>query len=138
MICLLTSLLACGNIPEDEMNTDYYINEISPPHADKLIFDVNFDEGTGNKIIDLISKSNATIDYVFSDAKFKGDEDPRWIMKSAASGYALAFDGYSNKASFSKDNISISGKNLTIDLFVAPRMFEWSAPGDFSDRKSVV
>ena len=138
MICLLTSLLACGNIPEDEMNTDYYINEISPPHADKLIFDVNFDEGTGNKIIDLISKSNATIDYVFSDAKFKGDEDPRWIMKSAASGYALAFDGYSNKASFSKDNISISGKNLTIDLFVAPRMFEWSAPGDFSTVQTIL
>lgn len=126
---LLVILVGCGSIRD---------NYKAAPHKKNIIFDIDFDENKGNFIQDKVSKKKAKVEYVFEDAKFKEDRDPKWVKKSSARGSSLSFDGYSNKAEFDSSIVKYDREKMTIDVFVAPRMFEWSAPNDFNKLQIIV
>lgn len=90
------------------------------------IFYSPFDENVGNLLHDSVSGASAEIEYVFTNAAFKNSCDPKWVENSAISGSALSFDGYSNGVEY-KD-IHIFGSQLTIDVYICPRAFEWDDP----------
>jgi beta-fructofuranosidase len=130
VIIMVMLLFACSSFNNEKRPLD---NTLPSPHSENLIFHLPFDENQGNLVEDQISKKRKVISYVFTDATYQENRDPKWVQSSAVRGSALVFDGYSNKIAFDELDLNVEGKQLTIDVFVAPRMFEWSAPGDFSN-----
>ncbi len=53
---------------------------------------------------------------------------PQRTTRSAVSGSALHFDGYSENISVPAQKFSLGGDAFTIDVCVAPRSFLWAAP----------
>lgn len=126
MMSIIVSFLGCA---QTNMNSDsQFINDYKDPNQDSLLLSLSFDEESGNQVEDKITSSLATINYVFNDAKYKSNEDPQRTKRSAVSGSALAFDGYSNYIEYPSSTIQVHGPYLTIDVFVSPRMFEWDDP----------
>lgn len=121
----MMAFIGCAKTEEDAI----YYHDYHDPYQDKLIFATSFDENEGNELTEQTTMTKATIEYVFTDAEYKQSIDPTWITNSAISGACLAFDGYSNYIKYDYQDIQISGPNLTIDLFISPRMFEWDVPG---------
>lgn len=136
LILILTGivLIACHQ-NEDSKSEE---NTKQSPHQNNLVFQLNFDENESNTVKDTISNEIVTVSYVFTEALYKENESLRWISDSAVRGSALAFDGYSNKIQFNNEVISVSGSKITIDVFIAPRMFEWSWPGNTSQLQVIV
>jgi sucrose-6-phosphate hydrolase SacC (GH32 family) len=85
-----------------------------------IIYNLNFSEGRGSTTKESIRNNVLEIDYVFNNAKYKGNCSPKWV-KSYVSGYALDFDGYST--SIKDEPLEVTG-SFTISAFVAPRCFE--------------
>jgi sucrose-6-phosphate hydrolase SacC (GH32 family) len=129
-LLIMLTLIGCKSKKNEQ--------EINSPHSNKLLFYLDFDENEKNTVTDEITKKSAKIEYVFNDAKYQDNLEPKWVQSSAVNGSSLVFDGYSNKICFEEDTIKDVGLNLTIDVFVAPRMFEWSAPGDYNQLQVIV
>lgn len=120
------SFIGCNN-KTSSSNYENFINDYNDPNKESLILDIPFDEEEGKVVKEKISNLEYDIEYVFNDAYFQESRDPQRIFKSAVSGKALVFDGYSNSIEINNYNKDITNE-LTIDLFVAPRMFEWDDP----------
>ena len=70
------------------------------------------------------AKETAQLESSLKDPAFQ-DEPVLPYRPDGVSGKALMLDGYSNTASF---NESISGSQLTVDAYVAPRAWQWDNP----------
>lgn len=94
-----------------------------------LLLHLTFDEGSGTTVTDQSNHQNdATVEYVFTNPEYMAEpQDPQWRTTGAVGG-SLLFDGYSNRISYSNDELQVSGTYLTVQAWVAPRMFEWDAP----------
>ncbi len=135
---LCFALFACAapdnggkNGDEDDIideNIDFIV-DYTDQNLEHLKLGLTFDENSGKYVNDVKEQyGDKLINYVFNNAVYKESVDPRWIKRSAASGSSLAFDGYSNYIEYPKSEVSVSGKKLTVSVFVAPRMFEWDDP----------
>lgn len=121
IICIVL-LSACKDTPKVEDKAPF-----EDVNKDYLLVDMNFDEEKGKYSLNNVDGNNLYIHYVFNEAKFQESRDPQRILESAVSNKALVFDGYSNyielENSFEKEM-----KEITIDVFVSPRAFEWDDP----------
>lgn len=94
-----------------------------------LLLHVTFDEGSGTTVADSSNNfESATVEYVFNDPEYQAEpQEPQWRQTGAVGG-SLLFDGYSNRVTYSHKDVQVSGSALTVEAWVAPRMFEWDAP----------
>ncbi|RBW70859.1 hypothetical protein DS031_04610 [Bacillus taeanensis] len=88
------------------------------------------DEGSGIKAKDEIKGHEDKIEYVFTEAKYKPSTDPLW--REGINGKALLFDGYSTWIKRSTDQIAEPKEALTIEVWAAPRSYEWGDLGQLS------
>lgn len=102
-------------------------NTYVDPNKDALAVKIDFDEEVGNTVCEEVTNQNQQINYVFNNAIYQNSSDPKRIYGSAISGYALSFDGYSTYISTPVSD-SLTTSQLTIDVFVCPRSFEWDDP----------
>jgi len=80
----------------------------------------SFDEDTGKSTVEVVTKKQYEIKYVFNDAKYKEPSSP--IRSEGIHGYSLLFDGYSTYIDV--DNYYNPKSNFTISVWIAPRAFE--------------
>lgn len=94
-----------------------------------LLLHLTFDEGKGTTIKDKSGhQKDATVEYVFTDPVYQPEgQDPQWRTTGAVGG-SLLFDGYSNRIYYPNEDLQVSGGALTVQAWIAPRMFEWDAP----------
>lgn len=94
-----------------------------------LLLHLTFDEGKGTTVKDKSGKQkDATVEYVFTAPEYQPEaQDPQW-RETGAVGGSLLMDGYSNRISYRYSDFTVSGGALTVQAWVAPRMFEWDAP----------
>ena len=78
------------------------------------------------------SKETSPLESIFKKPVYQ-DEPVLPARPNGVSGKALALDGYSNTAAF---NESVSGSELTVDAYIAPRAFMWDNPN--SDREDQI
>lgn len=83
-----------------------------------------FDETTGKYAEDNVSSKKDYIEYVFNNAVYTKPQDPRW-RANCVSGGALLFDGFSTYITRDNDLIEQPTDQLTIEAWVAPRVYEW-------------
>jgi len=135
IVCLMIAvvLIGCSSKENNEVK-----RTIISPNSNNLMFHLDFDENEKNIVTDKITGHSAKIDYVFNDAKYQDNLNPKWVQTSAVIGSSLLFDGYSNKINFDNNIVENIDSNFTIDVFIAPRMFEWSAPHDYSQLQIIV
>lgn len=94
-----------------------------------LLLHLTFDEGKGTTVKDKSGhQKDATVEYVFTNPEYQPEaQDPQWRTTGAVGG-SLLFDGYSNRIYYANDDLQVSGSALTVQAWVAPRMFEWDDP----------
>lgn len=94
-----------------------------------LLLHLTFDEGSGTTVKDKSGhQKDATVEYVFTNPEYQPEaQDPQWRTTGAVGG-SLLFDGYSNRIYYPNEDLQVSGSALTVQAWVAPRMFEWDAP----------
>ena len=90
----------------------------------------SFDEGSGKVSEDKVSGIKDPIKYVFNEAKYKPSTDP--LRKAGVKGGSLLFDGYSTWIERSAEKAFKPGKALTIEVWVAPKNYEWGDGGKLS------
>ena len=121
LLILLFISFMVGCTPKN--NDDQFV-DVNKEH---LLVDMNFDEEVGKYATNVVTYTPYYINYVFNEAKFQESRDPKWIFESAVSNSALIIDGYSNYIKL--DNTFNEELNeITIDVFVCPRAFEWDDP----------
>ncbi|MDE7242920.1 MAG: S-layer homology domain-containing protein [Oscillospiraceae bacterium] len=99
---------------------------IHPSEGDGVVY-LSFDGDTGFNAANAWGwKQNATLTSVFTNPAYQ-DEPVEPYRPKGVKGKALNFDGYSNSLSYSE---VVEGSKLTIDVYVCPRVFCWSAPQD--------
>ena len=97
-------------------------------HSKALLLHLTFDEGQGLVVKDAAGKVPDTeMNYTFAHATYMDSQDPQW-RKEGISGGCLLLDGSSTYVSFNRNDITVSGKALTAQVWIAPRMFEWDDP----------
>nr|MCR5153660.1 hypothetical protein [Lachnospiraceae bacterium] len=94
-----------------------------------LLLHLAFDEGSG-----LIAKDSAEslpdgeINYNLAHYAHSETRDPEW-RENGIKGGCLLFDGASNYITYKRSDITVSGPEFSISVYVAPRTFEWDVPG---------
>ena len=79
-----------------------------------LCLSLSFDEGQGKYAKDSSGNlKDAKISYIYNDAEYIQPRDPEWRDKGVKGG-CLLFDGYSSGISYSGDEYTVSGNQLTI------------------------
>lgn len=116
LLCLLglmtIGISACGKNREEE----------------NLLLYLTFDEGTGITVKDSAGKApDADLNYLFTNASYTDNQEPEWRTTGIKEG-CLLLDGTSTYLNYDKSDITISGKSLTLQTWIAPRMFEWDDP----------
>ena len=97
-------------------------------HEKDLLLYLKLDEGKGLTVSDAAKKLPDTdMNYVFSGAAYMDDRDPEWRENGIAGG-CLLLDGTSTYITYNRNDITVSGKALTVQAWIAPRMFEWDDP----------
>lgn len=93
-----------------------------------LCLSLSFDEGEGKYAKDSSGNlKDAKISYVYSEADYIAPRDPEW-RENGVKGGCLLFDGYTSGISYSGDEYTVSGDQITVSAYIAPRMFEWDDP----------
>ncbi len=113
VVVLLLSVTACGG---------------RDPHKKDLMLHLAFDEGSGTTVKD--SSGNlpeVELDYGFSHAAYMESQDPQW-RKTGISGGCLLLDGSTTYLNYNRNDITVEGKALTVQVWIAPRTFEWDDP----------
>ncbi|MCR5295081.1 MAG: LamG domain-containing protein, partial [Lachnospiraceae bacterium] len=89
---------------------------------------LTFDEGAGFTVKDVSGRLPDTeLNYLFAHAAYMDSRDPEW-RKDGVAGGSLLLDGTSTFVSYDKSDITLQGKALTVQVWIAPRMFEWDDP----------
>ncbi len=97
-------------------------------HKKDLLLYLPFDEGEGLTVKDASGNlPDVEINYEFSHAAYMENRDPEW-RKEGIQGGCLLFDGTSTYITYNRNDITVEGKALTIQVWIAPRMFEWDDP----------
>lgn len=113
ILAVVLSLSACGG---------------SDSHKKDLLLHLGFDEGSGLVVKDSAGKLPDTeMNYEFAHAAYMDDQDPQW-RESGISGGCLLLDGTSTYVSYNRNDITVGGNALTVQVWIAPRMFEWDDP----------
>lgn len=95
---------------------------------DGLLLHLSFDEGQGTAVQDDSGHlEDASIQYQYLAPAYTDPMEPQW-RGIGASGGSLLFDGASTYVAYDPEDICISGSQLTISVWVAPRAFEWDDP----------
>lgn len=90
-----------------------------------LMLHLEFNEEKGVVCNDSAKKqSPAKVQYVLSNGTFQDPVEPGWRTNGILKG-ALQFDGYSTFVKYEYEDFNASGKSLSIDVWVAPRAYEW-------------
>lgn len=112
-IALMMTLSACGD---------------KNPHRQDLMLHLAFDEGSGTTLKDSAGKMpDVELDYGFSHAAYMENQDPQW-RKEGISGGCLLLDGSSTYLNYKRTDITVEGSALTVQVWIAPRTFEWDDP----------
>ena len=97
-------------------------------HKKDLLLHLAFDEGSGVTVKDSAGKLPDTeLSYGFSHAAYMDDQEPQW-RSEGISGGCLLLDGTSTFVSYKRNDVTISGGALTVQVWIAPRTFEWDDP----------
>ncbi|MBR4457556.1 MAG: GH32 C-terminal domain-containing protein [Clostridia bacterium] len=97
-------------------------------HRNDLLAHLTFDEGQGLTVRDASGHlPDVDMNYEFAHAAYMESQDPQW-RKEGISGGCLLLDGSSTYVTYSRGDITLQGKALTIQAWIAPRMFEWDDP----------
>ena len=95
---------------------------------DDLLLYLSFDEGQGAVLTDESGHlGQANIQYQYLAPAYTDPMDPQWRTVGVEGG-SLLFDGASTFAGYTPEEICLSGDELTISVWVAPRAFEWDDP----------
>ncbi len=97
-------------------------------HKKDLLMHLKFDEGQGLTVKDTAGKlPDVNMSYAFSGAAYMDNQDPQW-RSSCIDGGCLLLDGTSTYVTYNRNDITVAGKALTVQAWIAPRMFEWDDP----------
>lgn len=90
-----------------------------------LMLHLKFDEGSGTKVADASGNvKDGYLQYVYTTPEFLPEaRDPEW-RDTGIDGGSLLFDGYSNYIRYNYDDIKLTGSELTLSVWIAPRYFE--------------
>ncbi len=113
LVCLLLMLSACGS---------------GDAHSKDLLLHLAFDEGSGVTVKDSSGHLPDTeLNYEFTHAAYMDPQDPQW-RETGISGGCLLLDGTSTYVNYKRNDITVEGPALTVQAWIAPRMFEWDDP----------
>ncbi len=111
-LCLTLALASCGGGGHDK----------------ELYLHLSFDEGSGTTVKDSAGKLPDTdLSYVFSHATYMDDQEPQW-REEGVSGGCILLDGTSTYVGYKRNDVTVEGPSLTVQAWIAPRMFEWDDP----------
>ncbi|MBR1759513.1 MAG: GH32 C-terminal domain-containing protein [Lachnospiraceae bacterium] len=97
-------------------------------HKKDLLMHLNFNEGSGLTVKDASGNlPDVEMNYEFSHAAYMDNQDPQW-RKDGIAGGCLLLDGSSTYITYNRNDITVEGKALTVQAWIAPRMFEWDDP----------
>ena len=97
-------------------------------HKDDLLMHLTFDEGKGLTVKDASGHlPDVDMNYEFAHAAYMESQDPQWRTEGISGG-CLLLDGASTYVTYNRNDITVEGKALTIQVWIAPRMFEWDDP----------
>lgn len=97
-------------------------------HKDELLMHLTFDEGKGLTVKDASGHlPDVDMNYEFAHAAYMESQDPQWRTEGISGG-CLLLDGASTYVTYNRNDITVEGKALTVQAWIAPRMFEWDDP----------
>ncbi len=97
-------------------------------HKKDLLIHLKFDEGSGITVKDSSGNLPDTeMNYEFAHAAYMDSQDPQW-RSDGISGGCLLLDGSSTYVNYKRNDITVEGKSLTVQVWIAPRTFEWDDP----------
>lgn len=97
-------------------------------HKKDLLLHLKFDEGSGVTVKDSSGNLPDTeMNYEFAHAAYMDSQDPQW-RSEGISGGCLLLDGSSTYVNYNRKDITVEGKKLTVQVWIAPRTFEWDDP----------
>ena len=93
-----------------------------------LLLHLTFDEGKGLTVKDASGHlPDVDMNYGFAHAAYMESQDPQWRTQGISGG-CLLLDGTSTYVTYNRNDITVQGKALTVQAWIAPRMFEWDDP----------
>lgn len=111
ILALALTLTACGGVGKKD-----------------LLLHLTFDEGSGVTVKDASGHlPDVDMNYEFAHAAYMDSQEPQWREKGISGG-CLLLDGTSTYVPYKRNDITVSGKALTVQVWIAPRMFEWDDP----------
>jgi len=97
-------------------------------HNEDLLLHLTFDEGSGVTVKDASGHLPDTdMNYGFTHATYMDSQDPQWRTEGIKGG-CLLLDGSTTYLSYNRNDITVEGKSLTVQVWIAPRTFEWDDP----------
>lgn len=97
-------------------------------HKKDLLMHLNFDEGSGVMVKDSSGHLPDTeMNYEFAHAAYMDSQDPQWRTEGISGG-CLLLDGSTTYVNYKRHDITVEGKKLTVQVWIAPRTFEWDDP----------
>ena len=97
-------------------------------HDKDLLLHLKFDEGQGTTVRDASGHlPEVEMNYGFTHAAYMEPQDPQWRAEGVSGG-CLLLDGSTTYVTYNRNDLTLEGKALTIQLWIAPRMFEWDDP----------
>ena len=97
-------------------------------HDDHLLLHLAFDEGSGITVQDSSRNLPDTdMNYEFSHAAYMENQDPQW-RSDGIQGGCILLDGSSTYVTYKRNDITVEGPSLTVQAWIAPRVFEWDDP----------
>ena len=93
-----------------------------------LMLHLAFNEGSGAAAKDSAENlSDTEVHYRFTHAAYMENREPEWRKNGISKG-SLLFDGSSTWLEYGPEEICVSGDAFSINVWVAPRAFEWDDP----------
>ncbi len=100
----------------------------SDPHKKDLLMHLAFDEGGGITVKDSSGNlPDVEMNYGFTHAAYMPAQEPQWRSEGISNG-CLLLDGATTYVNYNRNDINLSGSQLTLQLWIAPRVFEWDDP----------